>query len=254
MNAAIEVLCVDSDRERVTPQSAWRMSAKIMTSHRTARFAAMLPLLALSLTLAGATACKSELDNKPKAKVEDAGKKAAEPPKDDKAPAPVVIDLTLDKAKSKIGFIGAKLTVDHPGSFSDFSGTAKVADGKLQAVEIVIEMASLTSEPIELQDHLKAADFFDVTKFPKSKFSLLSVSEKPGEDGATHEVVGNLEMRGVTKQITFPAIITISETEVHGKAAFKIERALWGITIEGMKDDAIKPEVALELDLTFPRG
>ncbi|MFV8755244.1 YceI family protein [Nannocystaceae bacterium ST9] len=218
------------------------------------RIANLLPLLALSFTLANTSACKSEIDDKPKAKVEDAGKKAAEPPKDDKAPVPAVVELTLAKDKSKVGFIGAKITADHPGSFSEFTGTAKVADGKLQSLDIVVDTKSLTADPVDLQNHLKAADFFDVEKFPEAKFSMLEITEKPGEGGATHEIAGNLEMKGVTKKITFPATVTISEAEVHGKASFKIERALWGITYEGMKDDAIKPEVALELDLHFPRA
>jgi polyisoprenoid-binding protein YceI len=223
-----------------------------MNTHRTARIAKFVPQLALALALIGTTACKSEIDEKPAAKVEDAGKKAPEPAKDDKAPA--AVDLTLDKTTSKVGFIGAKVTADHPGSFSDISGSAKVAEGKLTTLEVVVETKSLTAEPVDLQTHLTGADFFDVEKFPQAKFSMLEVSEKPGEGGATHELAGNLEMHGQTKKVTFPATITITEGEVTGKAEFKIDRNLWGISYAGMKDDLIKPEVALILDLRFKRA
>jgi polyisoprenoid-binding protein YceI len=226
-----------------------------MNTHRTARIVTFVPQFALALALLGSTACgSSEIDKKPAAKVEDAGKKAPEPVKDDKAPAPASVDLNLDKASSKVGFIGAKVTADHPGSFSDFSGTAKVADGKVQSLEVVIEMKSLTADSEDLQKHLAGADFFDIEKFPQAKFSMLEVTEKPGEGGATHEIAGNLEMHGETKKITFPATITISETEVAGKAEFKIDRNLWGISYPGMKDDLIKAEVALMLDLHFKRA
>lgn len=216
---------------------------------RTSKF---LPLLTLTLALGSTAACKSEVDQKPAAKVEEAGKKA-EPTKEDKAPA-AVIDLTLAKDKSKIGFIGAKVTAEHPGSFGDFSGTAKVSEGKLQALDIVVKMESLSADVPDLTTHLKAADFFDVAQFPESKFTLLEVTEKAGENGATHEMAGNLEMKGQAKKVTFPATIKVSETEVTGKAEFKIDRTLWGITYEGMKDNLIKNEVALSLDLVFTRG
>jgi polyisoprenoid-binding protein YceI len=222
-----------------------------MNTHRIARF---VPQFALALALVGTAACKSEVDQKPAAKVEEAGKKAEEPAKDDKAPAPAAVDLTLDKASSKLGFIGAKVTADHPGSFGDFSGTAKVAEGKVQSLEVVAEMKSLTADSPDLATHLQSADFFDVEKFPQAKFSALEITEKPGEGGATHEIAGNLEMHGQTKKITFPATITVNESEVHGKAEFKIDRNEWGISYAGMKDDLIKAEVALILDLHFKRA
>lgn len=229
-----------------------------MNNHRTARIARfanrLAPSLVLALALASASACKSEIDEKPQAKVEEAGKKVDEPAKDDTAKAPAVVELTLDKAASKVGFIGAKVTADHTGSFSDISGTAKVAEGKLQSLDVVVETASLTAEPVDLQNHLKGDHFFDVEKFPQAKFSVLEVTEKPGEGGATHEIAGNLEMHGQTKKVTFPATITISETSVDGKAEFKIDRNEWGISYAGMKDDLIKAEVALILDLHFKRA
>jgi polyisoprenoid-binding protein YceI len=229
-----------------------------MNIHRTARFASpFIPQLMLALALTSASACKSEIDEKPKAKVEEAGKKAPDAGKTDPTktdPAKAAVELNLDKATSKVGFIGGKVTADHPGSFTDVSGTAKVADGKLQSLDIVVEMASLSSEPIDLQNHLKGADFFDVEKFPQAKFSVLEVTEKAGEGGATHEIAGNLEMHGQTKKVTFPATITVSETSVDGKAEFKIDRNDWGISYAGMKDDLIKAEVALILDLHFKRA
>jgi len=214
-----------------------------------------LPLLAISLALVSASACTSEIDNKPAAKVEEAGKKAPEPAKEDtKAPAPASVELSLDKATSKVGFIGAKVTADHAGSFTDISGTTKVASGKLESLDVVVQMSSLSIEPADLQGHLMTADFFDVEKYPQAKFSLLEVSEKPGENGATHEMSGNLEMHGKTMKVTFPATLTMSETAVDGKAEFKIDRNLWDISAPGMKNDLIKPEVALSLDLHFVRA
>lgn len=214
--------------------------------------------LALSLALTSAFACKSEVDEKPKAKVEAAEKKPAEAEKktDDKAadpaqPAAAAKTFALATEGSSVGFIGAKATGDHKGGFEKFSGSATVEGGKLTALSIVIEMDSMTSDSPDLTGHLKNADFFDVPQFPQAKFDLLTVTEKAGEGGATHEVAGNLEMKGKANKVTFPATIHVSDTGVHGKAEFSIDRKLWDITYAGKPDDLIKDDVALILDLNF---
>jgi hypothetical protein len=55
-------------------------------------------------------------------------------------------------------------------------------------------------------------------------------------------------------KITFPAKLEVGADKVFGKADFKVDRKLWEITYAGMAEDAIKDEVALELELSFPRA
>jgi polyisoprenoid-binding protein YceI len=206
--------------------------------------------LALSLTLVSVSACKSEVDEKPKAKVEEAEKKPVEKV-DDKAPQVVTKTLALAAEGSSVGFIGAKLTGDHKGGFEKFSGNATVADGKLVSMSVVIEMDSMTSDSPDLTGHLKNADFFNVPEHPQAKFESLSITEKSGEKGATHEIAGNLELKGEAKKVTFPATIEVSDAGVHGKAEFSINRKDWKIDYPGKPDDLIKDDVALILDLNF---
>jgi polyisoprenoid-binding protein YceI len=221
----------------------------IITRNRT-----ILSTLALSLALVSVSACKSEVDEKPKAKVEEAEKKPAETT-DGKAPEGEVKADTktfpLVTTGSSVGFIGAKLSGDHKGSFEKFSGTATISGGKLMSMSVVIEMDSMTSDSPDLTGHLKNADFFNVPEHPQAKFDTLSVTEKTGENGATHEIAGNLEMKGQAKKVTFPATLEISDAGVHGKAEFSINRKEWGIDYPGKPDDLIKDDVALILDLNF---
>jgi len=44
-----------------------------------------------------------------------------------------------------------------------------------------------------------------------------------------YTVVGNLQLKGVTREITFPAEIVIQENAVTVKADFFIDRTAWGI-------------------------
>jgi polyisoprenoid-binding protein YceI len=215
--------------------------------------------LVLSLSLSSLAACKSEIDEKPKAKVEEAGKvddKKAEAKADEKAadtatPPAAAKTFALAVEGSSVGFIGAKLSDDHKGGFAKFEGSATVDGGKLTAMSVTIDMDSMTSDADDLTGHLKSPDFFNVPEHPKASFTLLSATEKPGEGGATHELAGNLELKGVAKQVTFPATVEVSDAGVHGKAEFSINRKDWGIDYPGKPDDLIKDEVALILDLNF---
>lgn len=208
--------------------------------------------LTLSFALTSVAACKSEVDDKPKAKVEEAGK-----PEDNKPATEAKAEaktLALANQGSSIGFIGAKVTGDHKGSFSNFKGTATLEGDKLASIEVVVEVGSLTTDADDLTGHLLSGDFFEHEKYPEAKFTSLSISEKSGEGGATHEVVGNLELKGQAKKVTFPATIHVTDGSVHSKAAFSIDRKEWGITYPGKPDDLIKDDVALELELSFPKA
>lgn len=214
----------------------------------------LVSALTLSFALSTVAACgKSEVDDKPKAKVEEAGKAEPKPtPEGEKKVEATTVALA--KEGSSIGFIGAKVTGDHKGSFATFSGSATVEGDKLTGMEILVEIGSMTTDSDQLTGHLLNADFFEADKHPQAKFTSLSITEKAGEGGATHEVVGNLELKGQAKKITFPATIHVKDGSVHGTAAFSIDRQQWGISYAGKPDDLIKDDVALTLELSFPKA
>lgn len=206
-------------------------------------------LAAALLSVAG---CKSELDNKPVAKVGEV-KTDAKPATDVKpaAPAASLKTLKADPAASSIGFVGAKITGDHTGSFKTFTGEAMVEGTTPKSVRFTIETASVTSDDEKLTGHLKSADFFDVEKYPKAEFVSTAVVAKTAAGGATHEITGDLDLHGQKKAITFPATITVDERSAKGTAEFKINRKDFAIVYPGMPDDLIKDEVLLKISLSF---
>ena len=213
-------------------------------------------LIAALLVAPALTACKSAVDEAPKAKVEAADPaEPAEPEGEDKpeAAAPESAGLKVDVANSRIGFIGAKVTADHEGSFAEFSGEAVLDGDTPKSVTFSVTTASVEIEPGMLAKHLKEEDFFSVDEFPTASFSSTAITAKEAGD-ATHEITGELELRGVKKTITFPAKITIDAQKAHGSAEFSINRKDFGIEYAGMKDDLIKDDVVLKLDLSFPRA
>ena len=218
-----------------------------MSIHKASLFAL------LTTALLAAPACDSAADNAPEATVSEpapATDKAADAAKADASAEARSLALVADK--SSIEFVGAKVTADHRGKFGTPKGSLQLAGkDQVKTMSVEVDTTELQIEPAKLGEHLKSPDFFDVAKYPSASFTLTSVAAKAGDKGATHEVTGQLELRGVKKTVTFPATVTFGESGVDASAVFKINRKDFGITYAGMADDLIKDDVVLDLKLSF---
>ena len=166
-------------------------------------------------------------------------------------PATVKI-LSLDPAASRFDFEAAKITRTHRGSFKQFSGSATLVGGALQAVTVEVETPSLEADEPKLAAHMKTADFLDVEKFPKATFKSSSIVEKPS--GAyTHEIAGALTLHGITENVTFPATVNVTPASVSGSGEVRIDRKKFGVVYPGLPDDLIKDEVVLKPSFVFTR-
>ena len=194
------------------------------------------PVLVAALTLA----CANPAADKPHATVAEAkgtGRAAS-------ALALETYDIT--PLASKIGFVGAKITASHVGGFQRFSGKAeKLADGSGR-VSVEIETDSLFADSDRLTGHLKSSDFFDVAKFPKATFVSTRIEPKTGDD---YTIMGDLDLHGIKKSITFPAKVQKSANGLAVKAEFSINRKDFGIVYPGLPDDLIRDDVVIKLDL-----
>jgi polyisoprenoid-binding protein YceI len=149
---------------------------------------------------------------------------------------------------SEINFIGSKVTGSHTGGFKTFDGYFFVMDGMPVGNDhvIVIDMNSTWSDDNKLTEHLKSPDFFDVEKFPESRFEVTEVIK---ESGSSATISGNFTLHGVTKNITFPATVTEGTDSVKLDAKFNINRKEFGIVYPGKPDDLIRNEVVIEFKL-----
>lgn len=166
-----------------------------------------------------------------------------------------------------ISFIGTKPVGEHHGRFQVSEGELYVKnDALVTGGKLVFDINSLaitdadTSGSSKLKGHLLSADFLDAEKFPVATFEITSVEDYTPDstntlilDGATNTVKGNLTLKGVTKNVSFPAIITVTPTTVTAKANFNIDRTQWNLTYRNDKslgDKFIRPEVNLSFDIT----
>jgi polyisoprenoid-binding protein YceI len=201
-------------------------------------------LIALScLALVGAAACDNPAKDSAKAQVGAAMQAPSQPVAGAEA-------YTFSNADSKVQFVGSKVTGKHEGSFNTFSGTVSLVDKEptKSSVKVDIQADSLTTDSDKLIGHLKSPDFFDVANHPVVRFQSTSV-RAGGDKGATHTITGNLEMRGVTKSITFPATVRATADSVQVDAEFAINRKDFGMVYAGKADDLIRDDVLVKLEI-----
>lgn len=159
-------------------------------------------------------------------------------------------DLVLDARRSSVAFVGRKITGEHEGSFEEIEGTATLQGYLPTSMKLTVHTGSLVADHPDLTNHLKGPDFFNAAKYPSARFATTKV--RPGAEGtATHTITGELSLLAVTKRITFPAMIVVTDAGATGLAEFKINRKDFGIVYPGRPDDLIADEVLLKLNLAF---
>lgn len=85
------------------------------------------------------------------------------------------------------------------GRFDRTSGTLMLNPGAGKgSVDIVVDASSINTGLKDLEDHLRAEDFFDVARYPKLIFKSDQLHFKNNELVA---LSGNLTMHGVTKPV-----------------------------------------------------
>ena len=115
-------------------------------------------------------------------------------------------DYQVDPNHSTVQFSAKHLLISTvTGKFKEFSGTISYDDKDItkSSVSGTIKTASIDTGVADRDNHLRSADFFDVEKNPEITFKSTKV-EKSG-DGVT--ISGDLTIKGVTKQVKFPATV-----------------------------------------------
>lgn len=173
-------------------------------------------------------------------------------------------EILADVAQTKIEFVGSHPTSQRHGIFMLKEGKLLMKEGKVQGGNFVFDINTLKITSMDddknnmLASHLKSDEFFDVAKYPTATFEITSIKEGVENNGdvllkdATHTVLGNLTIKGVTKNISFPAVINQNGNIVSANANFNVNRLDWGLTYgndESLKDKFIKPTINISLNL-----
>lgn len=195
--------------------------------------------------------------------------------------------LQINTSASEVSWKGYKPTGQHRGIIPITSGELMVDNDEVTGGNFSFDITKLevhdlesgSEDHVKLTGHLQSEDFFDASNHPQATFEITSVEPFTSGDtvedkdefatentpktateqmvsNPTHWISGNLTMRGNTKNIKFPAVISISGSEVTAEAGFNIDRTQWGLSygdeataVNKAQDKFIYNTVGLEFEV-----
>jgi polyisoprenoid-binding protein YceI len=110
----------------------------------------------------------------------------------------------IDVAHSAVHFSVRHMLISKVhGRFGKWAGALRLDTEDLtrSSVEVTIDAASIDTQVADRDAHLRSADFLDVAKYPQLTFR----SSRVEKAGAGYRVVGELELRGVKREVVLDA-------------------------------------------------
>lgn len=176
----------------------------------------------------------------------------------------------VDTHTSIIEWIGSKKSgSQHNGTIQVKSGTLNFDHNELTGGHFIIDMNTIN--PIDqdeennnkLLGHLNSDDFFGVETHPEAHFTITSVTpvenaEELEMKDATHMISGNLNLKGIEKNITIPAKVNVTDSEFTARSVFNLIRTDFDVMFGNendpdFKDDFINKEIHLTILLNGTR-
>ncbi len=133
-------------------------------------------------------------------------------------------NFKVNVENSSLTWKGYKPTGSHTGTITLVSGNIEIKNNKITGGTFVSDMSTIKDADgsAKLEGHLKSEDFFEIAVFPTSKFEITKTEVNAGKI----QVTGNMTIKGITKQITFPATLAVSKDNVTLiSETFQINRA-----------------------------
>jgi polyisoprenoid-binding protein YceI len=128
----------------------------------------------------------------------------------------------VDPAHSKVGFAVKHMGIASVrGEFTEFEGTLEIGQDLSSAKAYgTVKAASIDTNEPQRDEHLRSADFFDVTQFPELRFESTEV-EALDED--EFRITGQLTIHGVTNEIVLHAEFQGTDVDPWGNERVGLE-------------------------------
>lgn len=155
-----------------------------------------------------------------------------------------IVKYNVNIYESRLQWSGEKPAYGHSGTVNIKSGELYFDKNKLTGGKIEVDLSSIKVISLDAKSsdkligHLKSADFFDVAKFPIATF-VVTTAEKKQDD--TYSITGDISIKGITKSISFPAIIVIEDKNLSADAELTVNRIDFGANY-GSVSLGTKPE------------
>lgn len=163
----------------------------------------------------------------------------------------------IDTVHSSVGFSVRHMVIsDVKGEFNTLSGTIMFDKGDIanSSVNVTIDAASIDTDNEKRDGHLKSPDFLAVEEHPEITFASKSIRKT--DDG--YVAVGDLTLRGVTKEVSIPFTVAGPITDSYGNqriganGELTIDRHDFGVSWSQTLDNGglvVGNEVKISLDV-----
>jgi polyisoprenoid-binding protein YceI len=159
-----------------------------------------------------------------------------------------------DNQQSKLNWTGHSEIGSYApnGTVQLRQGLFQVRNGQIGQARVDIDMRTIQHENGQMQTHLRGEDFFDTAKFPTAVFTVQQINGG--------QASGLLTIKGVTKPVSFPVVVTLAGDVLRIKGQATIDRTIFGVNYNsssffvGLGDHAIRNTFELTLDLLARRG
>ena len=163
----------------------------------------------------------------------------------------------IDPVHSSISFKVRHFFSFVTGNFKKFEGTINVDTDhpEKSSVTATIDVASIDTKNDNRDQDLRSDHFFDVAKYPTITFKSKSVKQTGADSG---DILGDLTMHGVTKEITLHVKFLGKGKGMQGKAISgwqvtpdPIKRSEYGLNWSKMVEGtaAVGEEVTISIDV-----
>jgi polyisoprenoid-binding protein YceI len=171
--------------------------------------------------------------------------------------------LQIDVDKSRVLWLGKKVTGAHDGTIDIKSGKVLFKGDTLVSGTIIIDMPSIRVTDIKdadrnkkLELHLKNADFFDVENYAQAKFEFLEAI-LIGQDGKRmrYTVEGDLQIKGISHPLSIQIEVSRGAKAASAEGRAIVDRTLYDIRYKSVKffptlgDRAIYDDFEISFDL-----
>ena len=161
----------------------------------------------------------------------------------------------LDKSHTKVGFRVRHLVISNVrGEFTDYDATIQLdeKDPTKSSLQGTIKTASINTNNETRDKHLRSDDFFNADQHPEITFKSKRIEKK----GDAYVMVGDLTLRGMTKEIQLPFTMTgpinhKNRRRIGFEADLVINRQDYGVKYNSLADTgglAVGNEVTIELN------
>ena len=147
-----------------------------------------------------------------------------------------------DPSHTLVGFTVRHLVINKVrGKFNEFQAIIVYDENDItkSSMRGSIKVASIDTDNEKRDNHLRGPDFFDAASHPQITFASKRVETR----GKEHVLIGDLTMRGTTREVEIPFTITGKITDPRGKirigfeATLELNRKDYGVAYHKVMDN-----------------